>query len=74
MTDIAYNFKGKTYLTTLDESKRSAARAAAEYAADWAAVDAAAWAAVDADEADGQTAARTDFNARVELAFQEMTQ
>jgi hypothetical protein len=66
MTNTAYNFTGKTYLTTLDESKRAAARAAAEAPAEAAAGAAARAAAWDA--------ARADFNARVERAFEEMEQ
>jgi hypothetical protein len=76
------------YLTTLNDTKRSAARAAARAAAAdavddaWAAARAAAVAAARAAAvaaaaraaAEAWAAARADFNARVERAFQEMTQ
>ena len=65
----------REYLTTLDESKRKAAGAAALDAAWYAA--GAAWYAADAawDAAwyAAGAAARADFNSRVERAFKEMT-
>jgi hypothetical protein len=76
----------REYLTTLDDTNRSAARAAAARAAAaaWAAARAAAAAAAAAAARDAVeyaaardaalAAARADFNARVERAFQEMTQ